>query len=365
MIKNTLKLTSIALLGCAISNAVHAQTQSASYSTSYNPSWYIAPSVNLINPDNNFSLDNRGEGLGLRLGKPISPSWDIQFGPTYSRAKFGTTKYEQTSLGVDALYMFSRGKFRPFVLAGLGAEYDQVKALGASTSRTSPYINAGLGFQVAFSEQWGMQADLRRSHAYLKGNSFAFDRANTTTVTLALTYAFDAPRTPMLTVKPETTPYVPPPVIQPPAPIAQAPVPVPAPPPPPPPSPARFEKITLSSTDLFAFDSSVLPAQHSKLDAIADALNKDATVKNVSITGYTDRLGSAVYNIRLSQRRADAVKMYLSQKGVAESRLIALGKGEENPVVQCNDKKKATLIECLAPNRRVEVDQITIEQRVQ
>jgi OmpA-OmpF porin, OOP family len=364
MIKKTLKLTSLALLGSAICGAAQAQSSS----TNYNPSWYIAPSVNAFQPDNNFSLDNRGEGAGLRFGKPISPSWDIQFGPTYSRAKNGTDRYEQSSLGVDALYMFSRGKFRPFVLAGFGAEYDQVKAAGGSTSRTSPFVNAGIGFQVGFTDQWGMQADLRRSHTFVNGNSFPFDRANTTTLTLALTYAFSAPQAPMPMMKSETTPYTPPPVIRQPAPMAQAPMPAPTPPPPPPPpapAPPRFEKITLSSTDLFAFDSSTLPAQHSKLDTIADALNKDTTVKNVAITGYTDRLGSAVYNLRLSQRRADAVKMYLTQKGIADSRLVALGKGEENPVVQCNEKKQATLIECLAPNRRVEVDQITIEQRVQ
>ncbi len=362
MIKNTLKLTSLALLGCAITGAVQAQSSS----TSYNPSWYIAPSANVFDPDSNFSLDKRGEGAGLRFGKPLSPSWDIQFGPTYSRAKYGNDKYEQTNLGVDMLYMFSRGKFRPFILAGLGAEYDNVKSVGGSTSRVSPYINAGVGFQVGFTDQWGMQADIRRSHSFISGNTFAFDKADTTTVTLALTYAFSAPQAPMPVARRETTPYTPPPVVQQPAPIAQAPMPAPAPPPPPPPpAPPRFEKITLSSTDLFAFDSSTLPAQHSKLDAIADALNKDTTVKNVAITGYTDRLGSAVYNIRLSQRRADAVKMYLTQKGIAESRLVALGKGEANPVVQCNDKKQAMLIECLAPNRRVEVDQITIEQRVQ
>jgi OmpA-OmpF porin, OOP family len=359
MIKNTLKLTSFALLGCAISGAVHAQSSAMTY----NPSWYIAPSGNVFQPDNSFSLDKRGEGAGLRFGKPLAPNWDIQFGPSYSRAKYGNDKYEQTTLGVDMLYMFSRGKFRPFLLAGLGAEYDNVKSQGGSNSRTSPYINAGIGFQVGFTEQWGMQADIRRSHSFISGNTFAFDKADTTIVTLALTYAFDVPRAPMPVAKSETTPYIPPPVMQPPAPIAQAPTPVPTPAPPPP--PARFEKITLSSTDLFAFDSSSLPAQHSKLDAIADALSKDTTVKNVSITGYTDRLGSAVYNLRLSQRRADAVKMYLVQKGIAESRLIALGKGEENPVVQCNEKKQATLIECLAPNRRVEVDQITIERRIQ
>jgi OOP family OmpA-OmpF porin len=48
---------------------------------------------------------------------------------------------------------------------------------------------------------------------------------------------------------------------------------------------------------------------------------------------------------------------------VAANRLKAEGKGKANPVVQCNNKKRADLIACLEPNRRVEVEQITIERR--
>jgi OmpA-OmpF porin, OOP family len=360
MINKTIKLTTLAIVGCSVAGALQAQTNA----TNFNTSWYILPSANIIDPDNNFSLDKRGEGVGLRLGKPISPSWDIQFGPTASRAKVGNDRYEQATFGIDALYMFSRSNFKPFLLIGGGAEYDKVKSAGASINRTSPYINAGVGVQLAFNDQWGMQADIRRSHSFIKGNTFAFDKADTNVFTLSLTYAFDnvKPAPPM--AQREVAPaYTPPPPA--PAPIVQAPVPIPSPPPAPAPAPPRFEKITLSSTDLFAFDSAELPSQHTKLDAIADALNKDTAVKNVSITGYTDRLGSTVYNLRLSQRRADAVKAYLTQKGIADSRLVALGKGESNPVVQCNDRKLSVLKECLQPNRRVEVDQITIEQRVQ
>ena len=45
------------------------------------------------------------------------------------------------------------------------------------------------------------------------------------------------------------------------------------------------------------------------------------------------------------------------------ARLVAIGKGKANPVVQCNDKNRADLIRCLEPNRRVEVEQITVELR--
>ncbi len=141
-----------------------------------------------------------------------------------------------------------------------------------------------------------------------------------------------------------------------------------APPPPPrpapaPPTPQRLERITLSATELFEFDQAALRAPQPKLDEIARAMNENPSIGNVTVTGYTDRLGTDAYNLKLSQRRADAVKRYLVGKGVAASRLTARGKGEASPVVQCSQKDRPALIKCLEPNRRVEVEQITVEKR--
>jgi OOP family OmpA-OmpF porin len=106
-----------------------------------------------------------------------------------------------------------------------------------------------------------------------------------------------------------------------------------------------------------------LPA--SKLDEVADALRQDPSVTSVQITGYTDRIGPDGYNLKLSQRRAEAVKTYLAGKGIDSGRLSAVGKGKADPVVQCNDRNRAELIKCLEPNRRVVIEQITIERKVQ
>ena len=51
-------------------------------------------------------------------------------------------------------------------------------------------------------------------------------------------------------------------------------------------------------------------------------------------------------------------------KGVAASRLIAIDKGKADPVVRCDDSDRAALIKRLEPNRRVEVEQITVERRI-
>jgi outer membrane protein OmpA-like peptidoglycan-associated protein len=128
--------------------------------------------------------------------------------------------------------------------------------------------------------------------------------------------------------------------------------------------PQRLEKMTLSATELFEFDRATLRSPQPRLDEIARALNENPQIGNVRITGYTDRLGTDAYNQKLSQRRADAVKSYLVGKGVAANRLNAVGKGEGDPVVHCNQKDQPALIKCLEPNRRVEVEQITVEKKV-
>jgi outer membrane protein OmpA-like peptidoglycan-associated protein len=133
--------------------------------------------------------------------------------------------------------------------------------------------------------------------------------------------------------------------------------------PPAPPRRARLERYTLSATELFEFDKATLRMPQPKLDEIAQAMRQDPQIDNVTITGYTDRIGSDAYNLRLSKQRAEAVKAYLVGKGVEARRLEAIGKGEADPVVQCNDKDRAALIKCLEPNRRVEVEQITVEVR--
>lgn len=122
------------------------------------------------------------------------------------------------------------------------------------------------------------------------------------------------------------------------------------------------EKINLGADALFAFDkfsrSDMLPAGRASLDELAAKLIawEQRGDSRVTITGHTDRLGDDTYNLNLSQLRANTVRAYLVERGVNPATLITAGAGESSPVVQCADNlPRRQLIDCLQPNRRVEV----------
>jgi OOP family OmpA-OmpF porin len=85
------------------------------------------------------------------------------------------------------------------------------------------------------------------------------------------------------------------------------------------------------------------------LDEIAAALASQLEL-NVDIKGYTDSTGSAAYNLKLSQRRAEAVKAYLVSKGITSANLTAKGYGKADPIASNN------IAEGRALNRRVEFE---------
>ena len=121
--------------------------------------------------------------------------------------------------------------------------------------------------------------------------------------------------------------------------------------------------VDLSTDMLFEFDSARLrPEGTQALDErVISALTDAKRLQRILLTGHADRMGADAYNLRLSQRRADAVKQYLVGKGVPASSIEAIGRGEADPVVSCNDRGRAALIRCLAPNRRVRVE-ITVDR---
>lgn len=92
--------------------------------------------------------------------------------------------------------------------------------------------------------------------------------------------------------------------------------------------------------------SVILPESAEALDRVVTFLGNATTAVGV-LEGHTDSVGSDAFNLALSQRRADAVRQYLVDKGVAGSRLTAIGYGETMP-----EADNATA-EGRAANRRV------------
>lgn len=141
--------------------------------------------------------------------------------------------------------------------------------------------------------------------------------------------------------------------------------PAPAPAPKPAPKPAA-KKVTLAADALFDFDKAVLRAEgKAKLDKLSSDI-QGIKLEVIIAVGHADRIGSDKYNQKLSERRAAAVKDYLVSKGVEANRIYAEGKGEKQPATgdTCGKSVKKTkkLIDCLQPDRRVEIEVIGTQE---
>ncbi len=112
-------------------------------------------------------------------------------------------------------------------------------------------------------------------------------------------------------------------------------------------------------TVYFDYKRSHLTAEaRQTLDSLAEKLKSDSHIKQARVVGYADRIGSDAYNEKLSEARADSVREYLISRGFAkvgstETRWL----GESAPKTDCpKNMKRKKLIECLATDRRVEVE---------
>ena len=118
------------------------------------------------------------------------------------------------------------------------------------------------------------------------------------------------------------------------------------------------ENFTLDAATLFPFDGSSLCEEGVKaVNDVVDSVNaKNIQNAAYDVKGYTDRIGSEAYNQTLSEKRAQAVADQLQAAGVAPEQLTVTGMGEADPVsTGCEGLRGNKLIDCLAPDRRVEL----------
>ncbi len=126
----------------------------------------------------------------------------------------------------------------------------------------------------------------------------------------------------------------------------------PPPPPPPPPSPPPPQKkhIELSADSYFDFNKATLkPAGKERIDSEIIPPMKEHSELRALVEGHTDSIGSEAYNLRLSERRANAVADYMESQGISSSRITTKGWGKSKPVADNRTK------EGRAKNRRVEI----------
>lgn len=108
----------------------------------------------------------------------------------------------------------------------------------------------------------------------------------------------------------------------------------------------------------FATDStSINSSFNNTLDKLASTM-REYDQNTITVMGFTDNVGRADYNQNLSQRRAQAVKNYLVNRGVASNRINTYGYGETRPIAS-NDNEYGR-----SQNRRVEI-KINAPQSVQ
>ena len=107
--------------------------------------------------------------------------------------------------------------------------------------------------------------------------------------------------------------------------------------------------VKFDSGILFDFDkASLKPNAKDNIQNLATSL-KNNPETNILIIGHTDATGADAYNMRLSDRRADAVKAYAMANGISNSRLTTEGRGETEPIADNTTEAGK------AQNRRVEV----------
>ncbi|ATA57754.1 outer membrane protein OmpA-like peptidoglycan-associated protein [Variovorax boronicumulans] len=123
------------------------------------------------------------------------------------------------------------------------------------------------------------------------------------------------------------------------------------------------QKVTLNADGLFRFDGASLtdlqPAGRTRLEHLAVELrNNFRSLHYIVVTGHTDRLGGDAYNEALSLERANTVRDLLVQQGLDRKLIRTAGMGKRQPVVSDCEGSRSTpaLLQCLQPNRRVELD---------
>jgi opacity protein-like surface antigen len=297
--------------------------------------WLVAPQW-LVGLETDFAGTSAGNSTNnvFSLSPPLQGSASVH--SSASQDYLGTVRGRVGFLAVPELLLFGTGGFAyghqsgsaSITFSRAGDTYS-----GSSSNLRTGWA-AGGGAEYLFAPQWSLKAE------YLYVDLGAGGSQNLTVTNPTVTgvnpgagfHSSLSSHENVFRIGVNFHFWVPPP--PPPAPVAA--------PAPPPPAPKVF-------IVFFDWDKDVItPEGHAIIQQAADAYKSGAPVQ-LQVTGYTDRSGSAAYNQRLSERRANNVAKALTALGVPRDQMIVAGRGE-------NDNRVPTANGVREPqNRRVEI----------
>lgn len=315
----------------------------------------LRPELEILHRQNDF------DGFHLESTGALNPARDA--------TNVDGKQSAQTAMANLWLDLFPKSWVHPYAGFGVGAARISVDDVGYNAGgllnprvefgdddiTTFAYqVGAGVGFDLG--DHLTLSLDYRylqtqRKKIDLNSATSRFDfKYETQTALLTLRYAFGGPAE-------EAPPPPAPPVDV--VPVVEAAPPPPPPPPPPcespkPGVPFSLEGCAIGQTLVlhgvnFEFDKSRLTVNaKTLLDLVADALTARQDIR-VEIAGHTDSKGADSYNQKLSESRADSVKLYLVERGIANDRMTTIGYGESQPVADNTTDEGREL------NRRVEL----------
>jgi outer membrane protein OmpA-like peptidoglycan-associated protein len=288
---------------------------------------------------NERGSDNPGWGLSLAGGIGVFNNFRTELELSHrDNSLKGAGSMEADSVMLNFLYdiPIKFASFTPYIGAGAGASWINADNVGTASfgsvdDRDMVWAYQGIvGVASDLAPNWKITLDYRYFSTFddpkfnsSVGTGKVEGEYTDHMVMVGLRYTFAPP---------------PPPPMQP----AAAP-----PPPAPAPAPAPLARSFLV---FFDFDRSDITQDARKvIQQAADNSKKAGGVTRITLTGHADRSGSAQYNMRLSQRRADAVKAELVKLGIPAGDIVTVAKGETDPLVPTADGVREPR------NRRVEI----------
>ena len=207
-------------------------------------------------------------------------------------------------------------------------------ALSGNSFGNANSVNGGIGLEYKFAPNWSVAGEWTAIAPSSNGT-----RLNSDNFSVGVNYYFEPPK-----AAPQSAPAAA-------QTMSEAPAPQPA-----------WKIITEEKPvriEGASFDTNsarLKPAADAKLQQVVDFARQYPDA-DLEVSGFTDSRGSKAYNLKLSQRRADAVKAYLVKKGVSADRIATRGYGVEMPVADNKTKAGRAL------NRRVEVRYTVREEK--